>query len=109
MANLYELTKKLEEGDKLAWVADKSIDEVDRVYPKTVTNIQTDGKTIRVDAEGIRGGEYFYTVDPDGSSAAFFVNPEKENSVRKGSVAFVELTEPDSGSVTVKPGIHDSG
>ncbi|MFD1635096.1 hypothetical protein ACOZ4L_05080 [Haloplanus ruber] len=107
MANLYDLTKNLEEGHKIAWVAEKSIDDVDRIHAKTITNIQRDGKTIQVEAKGIRGGEYYYTVDSSGSSEAFFVNPEKENPVSKGSVAFMELTESDD-IVTVKRGVYDS-
>jgi hypothetical protein len=104
MPNLYELTKKLWVGDKLAWVAEKSVTDVERVHTKKITNIEHEGETIKVVAEGTRGGEYYYIVEPDGQSEAFFVNPSKQNPTPRGSVAFAELT--DSEMVTVKRGVY---
>lgn len=106
MTKLRSLTEELEPGAYLAWVGSKA-DVGDRVYPKQVTNIEQDGGQIRVEAEGVRGGSYFYRLDEDGTGEAFFENPRKSKPTTMGEVIFAELTN-SKGPVMVKRGCHDS-
>lgn len=106
MHSLHALTERVEAGDTLAWVGEKSFDDCDQVRPRTVTGVERDGDEIRVDAEGIRGGSYYYIVDRAGGSEAFYVYPGGRYSQSMGSVAFARLTE-STDPVTVRKGYFD--
>lgn len=105
MTSLHSLTEKLEVGDKLAWVGDKA-DPGETVRPKTVTNIDDGGTTIRIDADGFGGGRYFYRIDDAGNSEAFWVKP-KDDPRSMGTIIFAELTDSDD-RVPFKRGYYDS-
>lgn len=107
MTSLRSLVENVEPGDNLAWVAEKSIEDVEHVYPKKVIDTKEQGDSMKVEAKGARGGRYYFTVNSSGSSEAFFVNPKKDNPTSKGPVVFAELTS-SGGMVSVRRGFYDS-
>lgn len=94
--SLDELVEELEVGDHLLWIGEEAMDGVgETAYPNKVKNIERDGDTIHVEGEGIQGGEYHFEVYEDGSSRAFFDNPNKAEPVDKGPVAVARRTDSD--------------
>lgn len=108
MASLYELTQKLNVGDKVAWVGEDNMGRTERTSPRTVTDIDDDsaGK-IKVTAEGPEDGQYSYDVTENGGSKSFYHDPDKEKRVSEGKVAFVELVDSEE-PVLIKRGYRDS-
>lgn len=106
MVTLLSLTQDIETGENLAWVAEKSIGNVERVYPKEVTDIHSEGDTIQVIAKGVRGGDYYYIVGSDNENKAFFGHPSDEYKECRGSVVFAQRTCSNE-LVRVKRGIYD--
>lgn len=107
MVTLLSLTENIEKGDKLAWVAEKSMGDAERIHPKEVIEVLHSENTIQVTAEGIRGGYYYYTVDFDNKSKAFVGHPSDDNPEFRGSVAFAQRTNSD-GLVPVKQRAYNS-
>lgn len=109
MTTLRALTEAVEEGDRLAWMAEQSVDEVNQTHPFTVTGIDVDGGTIRVEAEGIRGGQYCYDVEPTGESIAYFDDPNTDTLDEQGPVVFAHLAPASDGMVDVLRGRFING
>jgi hypothetical protein len=107
MITLRSLTENLETGDKLAWVAEKSMGEAEQVHPKEVMDVHHESNIIRVTAKGIKEGDYYYTVDSNNKSKAYVGHPSDDNPEFRGSVAFAHRTESD-GLVPVKPRTYDT-
>lgn len=83
--SLIELTHELSVDDKLAWVGEHAIESAgETTTPNTVTKIESGSEWIRVDGEGIGGGEYYYKAYQDGSSEAFYVNPGSDSADYRG-------------------------
>lgn len=108
MASLYELTRELEVGDKIAWVGEDNMGKTERTSPRTVTDIDEDstGK-IKVTAEGPEGGKYSYEVTENGGSESSYQGPDGERRDEEGKVAFAELVDSEE-PVLIKRGYHDS-
>lgn len=105
--SLIELTHELSAGDKVAWIGAHAIDSAgDTVTPNTVTNIEHGSEWIRVDGRGTGGGEYYYKAYQDGSSEAFYVNPNADSPDYMGEVVVARITDSDA-SVPVKRGYDD--
>lgn len=105
MTSLYELTKKLEFGSKIAWQGEMPFGSTNQVTPRTVTKIQYTEDGIQVNADGPGPGKYYYTIDTTGESESVYVNSEEKKS--EGSVAFAKRTGSDE-PVSVKRGYYDS-
>lgn len=95
--SLIELTHELSVGDKLAWVGEHAIESArETTTPNTITKIESGSEWIRVDGEGIGGGEYYYKAYQDGSSEAFYVNPSSDSDDYRGAVVMARLTDSDA-------------
>lgn len=104
MLSLRSLTERIEVDHNVAWVAEHALDGAGvRTYPKSVTEIEYHGDTIRVYADGKRDAEYYYDVEPDGSSEAYYVNQQTDEPELMGEIVFAELTDSD-GLVKIKRG-----
>lgn len=106
-SSLIELTGELSVGDYLVWIGSHAIDGAgERAMPNTVTNIEEGSEWVRVDGNGKRGGEYFFKAYQDGSSEAFYVNPDSERPDYMGEVVVARLTDSDD-PVPVERGFDD--
>lgn len=93
-SSLIELTHKVSVGDKIAWIGEHSIESAgETTAPNTVTDIETRSDHIRVDGEGIRGGEYYYKAYENGATEAFHVLSDGDEYM--GSVVMARLTSSD--------------
>lgn len=106
MTSLQSIAQDVDSGDYLAWLGEHSIDEVERVYPKRVTNVSKEGDSLTIEAEGVRGGEYFLEVTAPVQGKAYFVNPRQDEPVYQGPVVFAERTT-SADPVRVKEGYYD--
>jgi len=96
MPTLRSLVERLETGDWLLWIGEKSMSNAgERAYPNKITQIKRDEEVIRVKGKGTNGGEYYFELYQDGGSKAFYANPSKAEPDDKGSVAVALLTDSD--------------
>lgn len=92
--SLIELTHELTVGDKVAWIGAHSIDGAgETTAPNTVTKIEPQSECIRVDGEGVQGGEYYYKAYQDGATEAFHV--ASGGAQYNGEVVMARLTDSD--------------
>jgi hypothetical protein len=108
MPSLRSLTTRAEVGYYYAWVAESALSgKGESTVPKTVTEIERRGDTIRVYADGANSAEHYYDVEPDGSSTAYYVNRRTGEHKEMGPLVFGELTD-SKRLVEIKRGFYDS-
>lgn len=92
--SLGELVEELEVGDWLLWIGKHAEEHAGETSaPNRVTAIERDGETIRVEGEGIRGGQYHFEIHPDGTSEAVYHNPNRAEPRNMGPVVVARLTD----------------
>lgn len=108
MPTLRSLTERVEVGDYYAWIAEHALSGAgEQTIPKKVTDIEQRGDAIRVYADGARTAEYYYDVEPDGSSEAYYINQQTGEHEHMGSLVFGELTD-SRGLIPIKRGFYDN-
>lgn len=92
--SLGELVEELEVGDWLLWIGKHAEEHAGETSaPNRVTAIERDGETIRVEGEGIHGGQYHFEIHPDGTSEAVYHNPNRAEPRNMGPVVVARLTD----------------
>lgn len=92
--SLRELVEDLEVEDWCLWIGKHAVEHVGKTSaPNRVTTIDRNREPLRVEGKGVGGGQYHFEVYSDGTSKAFYHNPNKMKPTYQGPVVVARITD----------------